>query len=211
MTVDSKICTKCNQPKPFSCFGKHTNGRDGLRSQCSQCRKEYDRDWRKTHKEHSRACAKKWRDRNRDWFRQYNRRWMRRYYYSNPEKIRQRNIAWRSQHPEYKHAMNVWRKNNPDQIKALHHRRRSRMFGAVGNYSSADIQRLYKTQKGLCLYCGVPMHEKYTVDHKTPLVRKGSNRSSNIALACKKCNSRKGTKTAKEFLQIIHREEAECR
>ena len=49
-----------------------------------------------------------------------------------------------------------------------------------------------------CAYCGaenVPLF----VEHLTPRSRWGSNRLSNLALACFPCNDRKGNRTAEEF------------
>ena len=49
-----------------------------------------------------------------------------------------------------------------------------------------------------CAYCGaenVPLE----VEHITPKARGGSNRVSNLAIACNPCNIRKGTQTAAEF------------
>jgi 5-methylcytosine-specific restriction endonuclease McrA len=49
-----------------------------------------------------------------------------------------------------------------------------------------------------CVYCKktkVPLE----VEHVIPKSRGGSNRVSNLTIACKKCNDKKGTQTAKEF------------
>ena len=49
-----------------------------------------------------------------------------------------------------------------------------------------------------CTYCGkknVPME----IEHIIPKARGGSNRVSNLALACHDCNNKKGTQTAAEF------------
>ena len=49
-----------------------------------------------------------------------------------------------------------------------------------------------------CAYCGkkdVPLE----IDHITPKSRGGSNRISNLTLACHNCNQAKGTQTAAEF------------
>jgi 5-methylcytosine-specific restriction endonuclease McrA len=49
-----------------------------------------------------------------------------------------------------------------------------------------------------CAYCGkqdVPLQ----IEHLTPRARGGSNRVSNLTLACESCNQRKGTQTAAEF------------
>jgi hypothetical protein len=49
-----------------------------------------------------------------------------------------------------------------------------------------------------CVYCGaqgVPLE----IDHLLPKARGGSNRASNLTLACRPCNQRKGQQTAAEF------------
>jgi 5-methylcytosine-specific restriction endonuclease McrA len=52
--------------------------------------------------------------------------------------------------------------------------------------------------KRRCSYCGatgIPLQ----LDHIIPRARGGSNRVSNLALACEPCNQRKGKQTAREF------------
>jgi 5-methylcytosine-specific restriction endonuclease McrA len=49
-----------------------------------------------------------------------------------------------------------------------------------------------------CAYCGqtgIPLE----IEHITPRIRGGSNRVSNLSLACHACNQKKGTQTATEF------------
>jgi len=51
-----------------------------------------------------------------------------------------------------------------------------------------------------CTYCGkenVPLQ----VEHIVPRAKGGSNRASNLCLACEKCNTRKGTKDILDFLK----------
>ena len=51
-----------------------------------------------------------------------------------------------------------------------------------------------------CAYCGkenIPLQ----VEHITPRAKGGSNRVSNLCLACEKCNLAKGTKSIEEFLK----------
>jgi 5-methylcytosine-specific restriction endonuclease McrA len=49
-----------------------------------------------------------------------------------------------------------------------------------------------------CTYCGAT-DRPLQVEHITPQVRHGSNRVSNLTLACKTCNDAKGNRTAEEF------------
>ena len=50
-----------------------------------------------------------------------------------------------------------------------------------------------------CAYCGKENIPGLEVEHIIPKARNGSNRVSNLTIACQKCNKRKGTQTAKEF------------
>ena len=49
-----------------------------------------------------------------------------------------------------------------------------------------------------CAYCGAT-HVPLQIEHITPKARGGSNRVSNLTLACEPCNHAKGTQTAQEF------------
>jgi len=49
-----------------------------------------------------------------------------------------------------------------------------------------------------CVYCGVT-NVPLQVEHIVPKARGGSNRVSNLTLACESCNQKKGTMTAEEF------------
>jgi hypothetical protein len=46
-----KICTKCNIEKEFSGFGKAKNGKNGLKSMCKKCVKEYNKKYNIENKE----------------------------------------------------------------------------------------------------------------------------------------------------------------
>ena len=50
-----------------------------------------------------------------------------------------------------------------------------------------------------CAYCGKENIPGLEIEHIIPKARDGSNRISNLTIACKKCNDKKGTQTAEEF------------
>ena len=50
-----------------------------------------------------------------------------------------------------------------------------------------------------CAYCGKENIPDLEVEHIIPKTRGGSNRVSNLTIACKKCNLKKGNQTAEEF------------
>lgn len=56
-------------------------------------------------------------------------------------------------------------------------------------------QRIYWRDGGRCVYCDrVVAFKDVTMDHVTPLTKRGSNRSKeNIVTSCKLCNKRKGS------------------
>lgn len=68
--------------------------------------------------------------------------------------------------------------------------------GKLQGYNVKDY--LLEKFKYQCTYCGksnIPLE----VEHIIPKSRGGSNRVSNLTIACHKCNQKKGNQTAKEF------------
>lgn len=49
-----------------------------------------------------------------------------------------------------------------------------------------------------CVYCGEQL-ERLAIEHIVPRARGGADELTNLTLACRSCNSRKGTRTAEEF------------
>ena len=58
---------------------------------------------------------------------------------------------------------------------------------------------ILKRDNRICFYCG--SSEADTVDHLTPINRGGTDSPTNLAACCKRCNLRKGDKTADEFIR----------
>jgi len=85
--------------------------------------------------------------------------------------------------------------------------RRSRLMGAEGTHTAADVRVQYDRQRGLCRWCGrrVTWAEKQ-VDHVMPLALGGSNGPENLAIACLRCNSSKGAKHPKDWRDQLKRE-----
>ena len=70
------------------------------------------------------------------------------------------------------------------------------------NYKSSRRIQLFESQHGRCYYCDtrLAMDNKYalipeyaTIDHIMPLSKGGSNRVDNKVLACRQCNTVKGS------------------
>ena len=59
-----------------------------------------------------------------------------------------------------------------------------------------------------CYYCGRHFEiAEVHIEHKLPVAKGGTNRRSNLALACGGCNLRKGRKTEEQFRKELDRDE----
>jgi len=92
-------------------------------------------------------------------------------------------------------------------------KRRKRRKGNIPFYkrqkrlTTAQIRKVYFGKKRQpksheCIYCG-KKSAKYHVDHKNPIAKGGSNRKSNLVIACSDCNSSKGDKRMPEWLRNL--------
>jgi len=62
------------------------------------------------------------------------------------------------------------------------------------NYKITKKEFLYNIQKGRCCYCDKKISiDKMTSEHLIPKSLGGTKQTGNIALACKKCNSKRGS------------------
>jgi CRISPR/Cas system Type II protein with McrA/HNH and RuvC-like nuclease domain len=50
-----------------------------------------------------------------------------------------------------------------------------------------------------CVYCGCDISASFTIDHKLPVSRGGSDDLTNLVVCCQRCNSQKGNKTPEEY------------
>jgi hypothetical protein len=70
--------------------------------------------------------------------------------------------------------------------------------GTLAGYETREY--LLEKWERQCTYCGkgnIPLQ----IEHIVPRAKGGSNRVSNLCLACEKCNLAKGTKSIEEFLK----------
>lgn len=110
--------------------------------------------------------------------------------------------AWRARNPDKVAAQKrAWRKANPTKV-ALHKRddqiKRNRSKHVGGSYlTTAKLLARIAYYGGRCFYCG---GEGTSMDHRIPLARGGCHLPANLVPCCGLCNSRKYTKTQREFL-----------
>lgn len=134
---------------------------------------------------------------------------------------RPRAKAWtKANHVHVATQMRLRRQANPEYHKAIAKRardrrrplklianieRKARKLGAQGKFLCSDIETLLIGQGYLCAnpFCATNVADSYTIDHKTPLIRGGSNWPRNLQLLCSPCNSSKWTKTQSEWLRSL--------
>jgi 5-methylcytosine-specific restriction endonuclease McrA len=60
---------------------------------------------------------------------------------------------------------------------------------------------IYERDGGKCAYCATPLGEReFTVDHRLPVARDGTDDPDNLACCCAACNRAKWTRTDEEFV-----------
>ncbi|GHF12565.1 hypothetical protein GCM10017044_03160 [Kordiimonas sediminis] len=92
--------------------------------------------------------------------------------------------------------------------------RRKRPKGMASNRKKMIRVRLIFEQGGLCYYCGIRIiigdnHPRAaTLDHIVPLGLGGTNKLSNLVMACRSCNGAKGCKSEKRFKSEMDQDRA---
>lgn len=170
IAVVSRLCPTCRTEKLADCFGTNLGSKDGLRSECKDCRNiktrhryETDPDFKEG--ESIRAAQNYIEDRDR--------------------------ILGRSKE---------WSKNNPEKKVGQRHRRVARLYGQIEFDLPIDFIKILKEeQENKCAYCSRD-DVKLTVEHMLPLSRGGKHCMNNIVVACTTCNFSKHNKTLEEWL-----------
>lgn len=224
-SVPSKACFRCGieKPRTLEYFVKKSRNKDGMDNICRECDRIYKREFAQKQRmtipgfrELEASRLKQSRDHHRQEYneaqRMYYAEWIERPGNREHKNVRQRSsrnlriakpgyseylsklsLAYyhlRAQSPEYRRQRSV-----------LAHKRRTRIANSTEHYTYEDEKLQFKSQKGLCWWCGKPLdRNKYDVDHITPVSRGGSNSARNIVIAHPTCNKRKHNKMAWEWI-----------
>lgn len=155
--------------------------------------------WQKTNKDRVRAITKRFYEKHTEKQRQRARDW----YWKNRERAIARAHKWyRDNIERAKRAAVNWARRNPEKIRAFHNNRRARSL-AGGKHNATDIKRIFRLQRGRCAYCLIKLKKTFHVDHIVPLVRGGSNVSSNLQILCPRCNIHKRDRDPLEYARMI--------
>jgi 5-methylcytosine-specific restriction endonuclease McrA len=203
-----KTCGKCGNRKPLEDFYVDRRAKDGHVYACKPCIKatnaasaarvprEVKRErWRRANKtEVSKAKWKRYYERNREKYQQWNREWNE----ANPGRRAELWEAWYAENREKdiarrKANYDAEKKRatrNPEQAVKDTAKRRARKAGV--EYEYINRAKLYARDEGKCRICLKPVPEKgWEMDHIVPLALKGPHLWSNVQVTCRTCNRKK--------------------
>lgn len=218
-----KRCSKCGieYPSASEYFNKHSD-KQGLRPDCRSCRSKTTKKYYQSNKEHVIQRTTEYQKTHPELRRQISRRHYNNhreqelartseYKVRNPDKVKAypstaaeyRREYGRRRHAERRDELNAQARayyaQNKGKALMRWRKRRAQKINAGGSHTQADIELQFKSQKGLCWWCGEPIEEKYHVDHRVPLDKGGSNDARNIVIAHPKCNLEKHNKLPHEY------------
>ena len=91
-----------------------------------------------------------------------------------------------------------WVQAHQDVRTADENTRRLKKLSNGGSHTLQEWLEKCELLGNVCFYCGES--KPLTRDHNVPIVRGGTDDITNVLPACGSCNSRKRTKTAREFI-----------
>lgn len=197
----TKICSKCGEEKPATTeyFRKAKTNKDGLRGQCKDCVKEYNKQYREENKEEIKELNKQWRKENKEEIKEYNKQ----YYKENKEEIKEKKNEYNKQYyEENKEKRNEYlkqyRQENKERVRqhCQTYRARKRLLPAT--LTTKQWQEIKKDFDSKCAYCGMTeenhlkiFNQQLHQEHFIPLSEGGEYTDNNIIPACRNCNSSK--------------------
>lgn len=155
---------------------------------------------------------KNWRKQNRSrLLKNKKEEWVK--FYSDPknrEKERKRNKLDRENNPKRNYE---WVKNNPEKFKTIQKRYRRSWKGQIKfkkyhaerkalkyELTPEKLLKAFNKTNGICPYCSCKITKSsFSLDHRKPISKGGTNHLNNLIACCRSCNSRKGDSSLKNF------------
>ena len=188
-----KHCNGCNQDKLESEFNKCKTKKDGLQTQCRECKKAYLRKY--YHSEHGHQVTQNYHERNKEQRNAECREWyaknvdkqkqkFRNYYAANKKRWVEFNKRWYEINKSYYRARD-----------ALRGKRKQ----AVNKFDSSEELWLLKEAMELARHRTVTTGFKWEVDHIIPISLGGFHSPDNIQVVPMWWNRRKANKHANRY------------
>lgn len=155
--------------------------------------------WRLSNPEKFREATLKYRERNQEKLVEYHKS----RYLERKDLYAEMGARWYAENKERKNkSASEWKKSNLDKIREYNNRRRAMRVAAGDDYTAGEAAAILESQGHVCAnsLCKADLtRAKKHLDHKTPLVRGGSNGSGNLQWLCRTCNLSKGRLTNEEW------------
>lgn len=200
-----QTCKTCGINKPLTSdyFYRDKGYTTGLRKECKECMKEYQRarqgDYDRENRDSIRERKKRYYKKNRDKILNYssnyhkNNREQRRKYYEEYNVINQERIAEQSKR---------YKQENPEKVVRYSQVRRAREASLPYSLTEEEWENILNKFGNSCAYCGRKTSKKtpkLQQEHFIPLVSGGGYTAENIIPACSECNSSKHTKSFSDW------------
>lgn len=195
-----KTCIKCGCEKPATdeYFPKDKAMKDGFKSSCKVCKREYNKQYKAENKAQMIEYSKKNYQKNKEKiaiYKQANKsridEYRKQHYIENKEKIAMYSNKYRKLNQE---KIVEYRKENRERNKPLNlrheQRRRALKLQLPATLTIEEWEMSLNHFNNQCCYCGVNT-DKFHQDHFIPLSKNGGYVKENIVPSCPTCNHSK--------------------
>lgn len=157
------------------------------------------KEWRANNPDRVRENRERYTEINRERMAEYSKQ----YYADNRDRYAEQGAKWYAENKAQKNkSASEWKRGNLDKIREYNNRRRAARVAAGDSYTAEEAASILEAQMHLCAneLCVADLKViKKHLDHKTPLVRGGSNGKENLQWLCAKCNLSKAALTDEEW------------
>jgi 5-methylcytosine-specific restriction endonuclease McrA len=206
-----KPCSECNHNLPIAHFHRQPGGLFGASSKCVSCARSLLAAAKVVNPDRTASANRRYRERLGDIYRAKQRQdyqdqrakkllAARDYLARHGEEVRAKHRAWRKLHPDAARDRDAAERAKYRDRRAEDSARRRALMAQAAIGETVDRAAIILRDRGACYLCGrQPRGGQQTLDHVIPLARGGIHDPSNLRVACRRCNSRKGDKLLAEL------------
>lgn len=169
--------------------------------------RDYQKQWARSHRRKVRGdkFGKRRKQKTEEQVHQTMLAKRRRYYYRHRDRINRARRQKRNDDPAGWRARDRARYlRNPEKRQHQSRVMRAKRMGGACYLSIQDWKDLLRRFDFRCAYCDTTLTKKNrSLDHMVPLVRGGTNDITNLVPSCLRCNQRKHSMTAEEFMAYL--------
>src|SRR5699024_944412 len=206
-----KVCTKCNEDKPFSEYNKRKSSKDGHYNDCKSCQSAYKRAHYEANRERLLAEKKEYYEANREKISDYGKS----RYESKKDDILSKNKAYyeanRDKVIAQVGAYQAEKFANDPKFRAQKYARYNRRYRLIASAKSEPYLRedIFERDNWTCGICQEPIDQNLqwpergsaSIDHVIPVSHGGDDTPDNVQAAHLGCNAGRGNRVELEDLQ----------